>query len=172
MNNKEKNNISAPALFGEKGWTELRMPEAYGIGQAFITGDKSDDRIKAKYFKKDIDNSFIARIWFGPSTEGPPGYVHGGSMAAVLDEAMGVSVWLLGYTAVTAKITVFYRKMLHLDSVTTIEASVLSINGRKVITKGIIFDETGTIYTKSEGLFITIPSEKFEKMTNLKDTFF
>jgi uncharacterized protein (TIGR00369 family) len=171
MSNQDKNAITLPELSGEKGWTELKIPDSYGKGRAFITGDSSSDRIRVRYFKKDSDNSFIARIWFGPSTEGPAGFVHGGSMAAVLDEAMGAAAWILGYTVVAAKITVHYRKMLPLDTVTTIEAKVTSVDGRKIITKGKIYDETETLCTESEGLFINIPPERFGKMIMYRDTF-
>ncbi len=104
-------------------------------------------------------------MWFGPSTEGPPGHVHGGSLAAVLDEAMGASAWIAGHTVVALKIAVKYRKMLPLGSVTTVEAWVSSVNGRKVLTQGRVFTEAGTVYTESEGLFIHIPPEKFGEMT-------
>lgn len=73
----------------------------------------------------------MARVWFGPSTEGPLGHVHGGSMAAVLDEAMGVSAWIAGQTVVAAKLAVKYRTMLPLGKVTTIEAWISSVKGKK-----------------------------------------
>ncbi|MDO9256901.1 MAG: PaaI family thioesterase [Bacteroidales bacterium] len=171
MSDQDKNDITLPELSGEKGWTELKIPDSYGNGRAFITGDRSDDRIKGRYFQKDSDNSFIARVWFGPATEGPTGFVHGGSMAAVLDEVMGISAWIRGYTVVAARITVAYRKMLPLGTVTTIEAKVKSINGKKVITKGKIYNETGTVFTESEGLYINIPPERFGEMIKYRDAF-
>jgi len=171
MSDQDNNTITLPELSGEKGWTELKIPDSYGNGRAFITGDRSSDRIKGRYFQKKSDNSFVARVWFGPSTEGPAGFVHGGSMAAVLDEAMGASVWLLGYTAVTAKISVEYRKMLPLGTVTTVEAKVKSISGKKVLTKGKIHNETGTVYSESEGMYINIPPERFGEMIKHRDAF-
>jgi len=171
MNDQDKNDISFPKLSGEKGWTELKIPDSYGNGRAFITGDISSDRLRVRYFKKDSDNSFVARVWFGHSTEGPTGFVHGGSMAAVLDEAMGVSAWIMGHTVVAAKITVKYRKMLPLDTVTTIEAWISSVKEKKVITRGKIYDGTGTLYSESEGLFINIPSERFGEMKKYQDAF-
>jgi len=62
MNNQDKNTIIFPELSIEKGWTELKIPDTYGIGKAFITGDRNSDRIRVRYFKKDSDNSFVARI--------------------------------------------------------------------------------------------------------------
>lgn len=171
MNELKGNTNNVPELSGEMGWSELKIPDSYGIGRAFITGDRSSDRIKVRYFKKDSDDSFVARVWFGPSTEGPRGYVHGGSMAAVLDEAMGASAWIAGHTVVAAKLAVKYRTMLPLGTVTTIEAWISSVKGKKVITKGKVFDETGTVYTESEGLFINIPSEIFGEMINHYNAF-
>ena len=166
-----KNAFTIPELTGEKGWTELKIPDSYGNGRAFITGDRSSDRIKGRYFQKESDNSFVARVWFGPSTEGPAGFVHGGSMAAVLDEAMGISAWIRGYTVVAARITIAYRKMLPLCTVTTIEAKVTSIKGRKVTTTGKIHNETGTVYSESEGMYINIPPERFGEMIKHRDAF-
>jgi acyl-coenzyme A thioesterase PaaI-like protein len=164
-----QNPINHPELSAEKGWTELEIPDSYGKGRAFITGDRNSDRLRVRYFITDSDNSFIARVWFGPSTEGPAGFVHGGSMAAVLDEAMGLAAWIRGYTVVAAKITVQYRKMLPLESVITVEAKVISVNGKKVTTKGKIYNETGALFTESEGLFINIPQEKFGEMIKYRD---
>lgn len=169
MNTQADNSINSPELSGEKGWTELKIPHTYGKGRSFVTGDKSKNRIKVRYFRNESDKSFVARAWFGPATEGPAGCVHGGSMAAVLDEAMGASVWLMGYTAVAAKITIDYRKMLPLGTVTTVVAKVIAVNGRKITANGIIYDETGIVYTESEGLYINIPPERFGKMIHYRD---
>lgn len=89
-------------------------------------------------------------------------------MAAILDEAMGISAWIAGHTVVAAKITIEYRKMLPLGTVTTVEAKVSSVNGKKVITSGIIYDDTGSVYAESEGLFISIPIERFEELLKHK----
>lgn len=169
MDIKKIDAIDPPELSGEKGWTELKIPDTYGKGRAFITGDKTADRIKVRYFQKQSDKSFIARVWFGPATEGPAGFVHGGSMASILDEAMGASVWLQGFTAVAAKITVDYRKMLPLGTITTVEAKVSSADGRKIMAKGKIYDKTCTVYSESEGLYINIPPERFGNMSLYRD---
>ena len=105
----------------------------------------------------------------GVATEGPAGFVHGGSMASILDEAMGAAVWLIGFTAVAARISVDYRNMLPLGTVTSVEANVISVNGRKIVSAGKISDEAGTVYAESEGLYINLPSERFGKMVHYRD---
>ena len=171
MSDQSQTNDNLPELSAEKGWTEIQIPDSYGNGRAFITGDNSSDRIKVKYFIKDDDQSFIGRVWFGPSTEGPTGFVHGGSMAAVLDEAMGAASWILGFTAVSAKITVRYRNLLPLNTVTTVVAKAIFVRGKTILTSGKIYDKAGTLFTESDGLFMKISPDRFTEMKKQSDAF-
>jgi len=82
---------------------------------------------------------------------------------------MGAAVWLIGFTAVAARISVDYRNMLPLGTVTSVEANVISVNGRKIVSAGKISDEAGTVYAESEGLYINLPSERFGKMVHYRD---
>jgi len=157
-----KSEFSAPKLTGELDWAELVIPDNFGSGRQFITGDIREDRIRLKYFKREHDNALMARIWFGPAAEGPVGYVHGGSMAALLDESMGLAVLLTGSLAFTAKLTVKYRKMLPLGSVVTLEAKVKHASGKRVLTTGRIYNMKAEVISKGEGFFIIPPISKIE----------
>jgi len=155
--------FSVPELTGEPDWVEIVIPDNFGSGRQFITGDIRQDRIRLKYFKRKHDNALMARIWFGPAAEGPVGYVHGGSMAALLDESMGLAVLLTGSLAFTAKLTVKYRKMLPLGSVVTLEAQVKNASGRRVLTTGRIYNDEGEVISKGEGFFIKPSVNKIEE---------
>jgi acyl-coenzyme A thioesterase PaaI-like protein len=159
-------------LGGEPDWKELNLPASYGDGRSFVMGDNSGDRLTVRYFVRESDNRFFAKIYFGSATQGPPGYAHGGSISAVLDEAMGFAAWIAGQTVVAAKLNINYKKMLPLKTVATIEAWVDSIKGRKIITKSKIYDDNGTIFSKSEGLYINIPKERFGDILKEKMSFF
>ena len=164
-----KKDFIVPELTGEPDWVEIEIPDNFGFGRQFITGDSRTDRIRLRYFKRPSDNAFMARIWFGPAAEGPVGHVHGGSMASVLDEAMGIAAWIAGHIVVTVKLTVNYRKMLPLGSVTTLEAKIKAVNGRKVTTTGRIFNDKGETISKGEGFFIKLPPGEAEKINiNIK----
>ena len=52
--------------------------------------------------------------WFGPGCEGPPGHAHGGSQAAVLDEAMGAVAWINSHSCVAGGFQIKYEQMLKL----------------------------------------------------------
>lgn len=156
--NKAKN--YSPLLNGEPGWTALDSLEKYSSEPSFVLGDQSDNRFSIKYFVRESDKRFFGKVYFGKETQGPPGNAHGGSIAAVLDEAMGFSAWLTGQTVVAAKIEIEFFQMLPVNSVVTVEAWVESVEGRKVRTKGKIYDGN-KVFSSSEGLFINIPVEKF-----------
>ena len=148
-------------LQAEEGWKELVFPKEYGIGQSFVGGDNSSKRLMVKYFIRKSDKRFFAKVFFGKLAQGPPSHAHGGSMAAVLDEAMGLAAWAANYSAVAAKITIEYVAMLPLNTVTIVETWVDKTEGRKIWMKGEIKNEEGKVFSKGEGLYVSLPIEKF-----------
>ena len=84
-------------LKGKPEWKELDLPVTYADGRSFVMGDNSEDRLMVRYFVRERDNRFFAKIYFGSAAQGPPGFAHGGSIAAALDEAMGFAAWIAGF---------------------------------------------------------------------------
>lgn len=105
----------------------------------------------------------VGHAWFGPGTEGPPGHVHGGAVASVLDEAMGAAAWFSGYPSVAARLEVDYREMIRLGVDAWFEAAVRSVNGRKIVTEAQLLDDTGALLAKSKGLFVAF-TERQKKL--------
>jgi acyl-coenzyme A thioesterase PaaI-like protein len=143
------------------GWKELIFPKEYGIGRSFVGGDESSKRLIVKYFIRKLDKRFFAKVYFGELAQGPPSHAHGGSMAAVLDEAMGLAAWAANHSVVAAKIAIEYVAMLPLDAVTIVETWVDKIVGRKVWMKAEIQNSDGKVFSKGEGLYVSLPVEKF-----------
>ena len=104
-----------------------------------------------------------ARAWFGRETQGPPGHVHGGAMAAVLDEAMGGACWMNGHRTVAAKISVSFLEMLKLETETTVEAHIERTDGRKIYLRATMSDTSGTPIAEADGLFIVLKDDTFKK---------
>jgi len=102
-----------------------------------------------------------AKAFFGRETQGPPGHVHGGAMAAVLDEAMGCACWMNGYRTVAAKISVSFLEMLKLETETTVESRIESVEGRKVYLRATLMDGQRRV-AESDGLFIVLREEAFK----------
>ncbi len=153
--NESSEACTAVDLAGESGWIAFDAPSLVGESLRFVSGDPEGDRFRARYFR-DAEKHLHARIWFGPETGGPPGHVHGGAVAAVMDEGLGLAAWAAGYPVVVGNLNVSFRTMLPLQKVVTLESRVISAEGRKVMVHGKLFCGT-TVYAEGECLCITIP---------------
>lgn len=125
---------------------------------SFLSG--TDGPIAARYYRAE-DQSVRAKVFFGPRTEGAPGIAHGGSMAALMDELMGIAVWSTGCAAFSTDLHVHFRKMLAIPKRYIGESRIERIEGRKVWTKGTLRALDGdTVYAEAEGLYVEMMDRK------------
>lgn len=145
----------APKAVPEPGWAPISWPRGSGKNQSFISGDTMGNRLRVAYFLRKADNALCAKAWFGWAAEGPPGHAHGGSISAVLDEAMGIAAWIAGYPTVTASLTVHFRRGLPLGTDATVETQLCRHEGRKVYMQATLRDPTdGCVFAEAKGLFV------------------
>ena len=144
-------------LSGEAGWVSFDAPSLVGESLRFVSGEPDGNRFRVRYYR-DAKQQLQARIWFGPETEGPPGHAHGGSMAAVLDEVLGLAAWAAGYPIVVGNLNVSFRNLLPLQQVVTVESRVVSAEGRKVKVHGRICSGDA-VYAEGDCLCITLPGK-------------
>jgi len=156
-------NLPPPNLEPEEGWTLASLPKEFGFQPTFVSGDDDTDRLRVRYYLRDDDQRIVGKAWFGPGAQGPPGHAHGGSISALLDEAMGLACWMAGHTVVAAKLTVRFIEMLPLGQEIIFEAWIKETDGRKIITRSCLHHPNGTLYGKGSGLFIVIEPEKFKR---------
>lgn len=142
-------------LAGEPGWQAFDAPALVGSSLRFVSGDRTGQRFRARYFR-DREQNLVARFWFGPETEGPPGHAHGGSAAAVLDEVLGLAAWSAGHAVVVGNLNVSFRTMLPLQTVVQVESRVVAVQGRKVMVKGRICGPGELVYATAECLCIKL----------------
>jgi acyl-coenzyme A thioesterase PaaI-like protein len=144
-------------LGGDAGWNAFDAPALVGASLRFVSGEPGGNRYRIRYFR-DLEQRLRARVWFGPETEGPPGHAHGGAMAAVLDEVLGLAAWTAGYPVVVGNLNVNFRNLLPLEQVVTVESEVVSAEGRKILVRGRIC-RGETTFAEAECLCITIPGK-------------
>ena len=142
-------------LDGEAGWKPFDAPALVGESLVFVSGDPLGDRFRVRYFR-DISNNLIARAWFGPGTAGPPGHAHGGSIAAIFDEVLGLAAWAAGHAIVVGNLNVSFRQLLPLETIVEIDSEISSIQGRKIMVHGRITDGNGIVFAEADCLCITI----------------
>ena len=154
--------MSAPVAVPEPGWEPV-VPFPSPEGTFLHEGD----RVRLAYFRKPNQPDLYAKAWFGIKTMGPPGHVHGGAMAAALDEAMGAVCWMNGHRVVAATITVSFASMLKVQTETILHASIDRIERRKVFTRARLIGPADEVITSAEGLFIILREEMDEKLRAL-----
>lgn len=137
---------------------------------AFVSGDETD-RIKLRYYFDAETGRFYAKVVFGKKAQGPPGHVHGGAVAAVLDEAMGGASWLNGFTALTANLEIMYQNALPLEKEYFIETWVDKIQKKKIYICGKIVSAEGVVFAESNGLFIEKSIAHFKSMGKIPKDF-
>jgi acyl-coenzyme A thioesterase PaaI-like protein len=148
-------------LAGEPDWEPFDAPALVGSSLRFVSGDSTGQRFQARYFR-DRDQNLVARFWFGPEAEGPPGHAHGGSAAAVLDEVLGLAAWSAGHAVVVGNLNVSFRNMLPLQTVVQVESRIVSEQGRKVLVEGRISGPGEVVYATAECLCIKIKGAEAE----------
>ncbi len=148
----------------EQGWIKPKRLVAELFAGRFVYGDDDPERYKIVYYVRETDGHLVGKAWFGPKTEGPPGHAHGGSMAALLDEAMGAISWESGHTTLAARFNTRFKKSLLLGTLAYFEAWVDNVNGRKVTIQARLHDAQGETYAEADGLFIILSAEHFTKL--------
>lgn len=104
-----------------------------------------------------IERSSEGRAWssfhLGPAYEGPPGLVHGGVSALLLDQLCGEAAAAGGVPGMTGRLTLHYRRPTPLGQLSA-EAWVDDTDGVKTMVRGAVRDPEGRTTVEAEGLFI------------------
>ncbi len=120
--------------------------------------------MRLKFAYDDDRDRFVCRFRLSKRYTGPPGHVHGGIIATLLDEAMGKVNKLRHVVALTKQITVDYLKPVPLNKPLRVESREVSVRGRKHTNMAEILDQKGEVLARSKGLFIAIdPHKMFAK---------
>jgi acyl-coenzyme A thioesterase PaaI-like protein len=92
--------------------------------------------------------------------QGPPGYIHGGIVATLMDEAMSKLNRPLGVIAFTRHMEVDYLRPSPLDQPLTLIGTHLSRKGRKLFHQAELRLADGTVLARAKGLFVALTPEQ------------
>src|SRR5688572_7413450 len=109
-------------------------------------------------FEIQPDKSLSAVFTFDALKQGPPGIVHGGALAAVLDEAMTAAVFASGNPAFTVNLNIDYRQPVMVGVEVRITGKIERAEGRKLFTSAQITLADGSAAVEAKALFITSPA--------------
>jgi acyl-coenzyme A thioesterase PaaI-like protein len=91
--------------------------------------------------------------------QGPPGHAHGGSLASILDEAMGFRLWTDDHKVVAAHLEFDYRHPTPLDVPLRVEAVLDRAGSRSYHTSARITLPDGTVTVEGKGVFVELGDE-------------
>ena len=110
------------------------------------------------YFWK-VDEFLLGKGTFDSQYCGPPEAVHGGHVAALMDELLGVTGVVSGYGGFTGTLTVRYQATTPLDEEISLKGWVHNVEERKVTIRGELRTEEKICVT-AEGIFIQPRDDK------------
>jgi uncharacterized protein (TIGR00369 family) len=108
------------------------------------------------------DGRATGRVTLGKAHEGPPGLVHGGTVATLLDHVLARAVRAAGRGGLTATLTVTYRRPVRLGVPLLVTAETGTVEGRRTTATArlVAEDDPGTTLAEAEGLFVALRPER------------
>ncbi|MGH9774999.1 MAG: PaaI family thioesterase [Candidatus Acidiferrales bacterium] len=120
----------------------------FGCGGANARG------MKLAFEQDDDARKIRGRFNLAEEYQGGAGFLHGGIIATLLDEAMGKVNRFRGVRAVTAELHVEYLKPVHVGAQIVVEAYEERVEGRNLFHAGEIRDAAGTVLARGRGRFV------------------
>jgi acyl-coenzyme A thioesterase PaaI-like protein len=163
------------ARLGEypQGHLFLGFAEAANLGPAEAMHDNSPLMGLSNPLAPPMDISIVGEevagtVTCGSAYEGPPGHVHGGFIAAMFDDLLGLAQGLSGNHGMTGRLTIHYRSPTPLHTELTLRGWLERADGRKILCRGTMH-AGDVLCAEAEGLFITVDFSKLEQMMLARD---
>ena len=102
----------------------------------------------------------------GRTREGWSGIVHGGIVATLLDEALGWALYRHRIWAMTARLTIIYRRPVLVGQPLTVHGRVVQDRGRLIETAGEARDIAGAVLAEAAGSFVRVNAETRARLEN------
>jgi acyl-coenzyme A thioesterase PaaI-like protein len=142
----------------------------YGAGNSLsyrpISGNCNAVSPQMRYFLNESEHFVLGKVTFAAAYEGPPGLVHGGYIAACMDEMFGIAVSHseIKEPCMTGTLKVIYRAPVPLLQEITYRSWVEKEEGRKVFAKCTVNDNHNNLCCEGEAIFLKIDPSVYAKM--------
>jgi acyl-coenzyme A thioesterase PaaI-like protein len=112
-----------------------------------------------------VDGGVVAEATLGLPYEGPPGYVHGGMSALLLDQLLGTAAHAGGLWGMTGRLELDYRRPVPLATPLLLRATVGESHGRRVAITGSIAraEAPDQPLVQARGMWVTPRPEQVEE---------
>jgi uncharacterized protein (TIGR00369 family) len=128
----------------------------------FGCGGANPRGMRLAFEQDDARQRIVGRFRLGEEYQGGSGFLHGGIIALLLDEAMGKAARFHAENAVTAELRVEYKKPIRANTDIVVEGFVTRRDGRQLYHKGEIRNEAGDLLARGEGRFVIVDRTKYQ----------
>ena len=118
----------------------------FGCGQANLFGLQLE-------LERRPEGGVAGRFFVKQDHQGPPGFAHGGVIAAALDEAMSLLLHGQGALVLTGRLEVELRAPAPVGTFVELQADVTEVEGRRITAEAAASAE-GTALATARGLFV------------------
>jgi uncharacterized protein (TIGR00369 family) len=122
----------------------------------FGCGGANSRGMNLTFEQDDASQSIRGQFRLGAEYCGGPGFIHGGILALLLDEAMAKVSRFHQLRAATVELNVEYVKFVAVDADIIIEAHEVECNGRMHLRIGEIRNISGEILARGRGRFVEL----------------
>ena len=137
------------------------MPELNPSNPCFVCGGASPRGMRLAFDRDAARRRIVGRFRLGVEYQGGPGFIHGGIIATLLDEAMGKVCRFSGVRAVTAELNVEYLKPVRVDEEISVEGFESRREGRQLFHQGEIRNASGELLARGRSRFVVVDPAKF-----------
>jgi uncharacterized protein (TIGR00369 family) len=132
----------------------------------FGCGPANPEGLHLNFTTDPIALTSTAPVQLARNHEGPPGYIHGGIVATLLDEAMSKLNRPLDVLAMTRHLEIDYLRPAPLHHPLVLVSRHLNREGRKLFHQAELQDAEGTVLARAKGLFIVIDERHLNLLAN------
>jgi acyl-coenzyme A thioesterase PaaI-like protein len=108
------------------------------------------------------DGSVTGTVRFDLQHVGPPYRAHGGVVASVFDQVLGIAAIAGGSAGYTGSMTVRYKRATPLREELRFEARLVSGKGRISRATGELYDSEGNVTAEAEATFVQARGERYK----------
>ena len=151
------------------GFTPIQ-PSFPNWEKSFVSGSNSPLYNVSHFIHSVRKTLVLSRVSFLEKALGPPGNVHGGATAGLVDEIMGIAVWHQDEPCVTQKLEMHYGKLLPLYGEAFVYTEIVSsatktLEVHSTIYSGIL-DKQETPHVSAQGVFHRLSAEQLARFKN------
>ena len=132
----------------------------YSSHMCFVCGVENPAGLHAHFYQVD-DATCVGRFLPAEHHQGYPGRVHGGVVAAMMDETLGRAIWGDAKTwGVTAELTIRYKNPVPLGEMLTVVGRLTRDTRRLFVAEGEMLTADGQVVVTAHGKYVKIPLER------------